>query len=59
MTIEQHRAIKELGYTYVRTSTKNKYREMLLLNIKSGFDIMGTEKKLREAQQSILLEKEL
>ena len=48
-----------MGFAYVRTSTKNKYREMLLLNIKAGFDVVGVQKKLKEAEQSILLEKAL
>lgn len=56
---EQHKHLKGLGYKYVRTSTKNKYREMLLLNIKSGFDVTGVQKKLNEADHSIILEKEL
>jgi ribosomal protein S18 acetylase RimI-like enzyme len=56
---EQHRVLKERGYKFIRTSTKNKYREMLILNLRSGFEITGVEKKLKEAQQSILLEKAL
>ncbi len=56
---EQHRVVKSMGFAYVRTSTKNKYREMLLLNIKAGFDVVGVQKKLKEAEQSIVLEKAL
>lgn len=55
----QHAMAKELGYKYVRTSTKNRYRDMLLLNIKLGFDVTGVQKKLREKELSIILEKEL
>lgn len=55
----QHEIAKELGYKYIRTSTKNKYREMLVLNIRSGFDIVGVERKLKESELSILLEKEI
>ena len=55
----QHQAAKELGYSYVRTHTKNKYREMLILNIKSGFEITGVYKSLQEAHQGIILEKAL
>jgi GNAT superfamily N-acetyltransferase len=55
----QHTMVKAMGYKFVRTSTKNKYREMLLLNIKFGFDITGVQKKLRENDLSIVLEKEL
>lgn len=56
---EQHRKAKELGYSYVRTHTKNKYREMLVLNIKSGFDVIGVYKKEREKHHGIILEKKL
>lgn len=55
----QHFMAKSMGYKYVRTSTKNKYREMLLLNIKFGFDVTGTQQKLRDNVISIVLEKEL
>jgi len=56
---EQHRLAKDAGFSYVRTHTKNKYREMLILNIQSGFDVTGIYKKPREAQHGIILEKEL
>ncbi|EMA6344416.1 GNAT family N-acetyltransferase [Bacillus cytotoxicus] len=38
----QHQLLKEKGYSIVQTKTKNKWRNMLILNIKSGFDIIGT-----------------
>lgn len=56
---KQHRVAKELGYSYVRTHTKNKYREMLILNLRSGFEITGVYKNLQEAHQGIILEKAL
>jgi GNAT superfamily N-acetyltransferase len=55
----QHAMVKDMGYKFVRTSTKNRYRDMLLLNIKFGFDVTGLQKKLREKDLSIILEKEL
>jgi predicted GNAT superfamily acetyltransferase len=55
----QHAMVKAMGYKFVRTSTRNKYREMLLLNIKFGFDVTGVQKKLKETDLSIVLEKEL
>ena len=55
----QHKEALDLGYQYVRTHTKNKYREMLVLNIRSGFDVTGVYKSLQEAQQGIILEKKL
>ena len=54
----QHRTLKELGYTVVQTKTMNKWRSMLILNIKHGFDVMDTytdEKGLHK----IILEKKL
>ena len=56
---KQHQVAKELGYSYVRTHTKNKYPEMLILNIKSGFEVTGVYKSLQEAHQGIILEKAL
>jgi predicted GNAT superfamily acetyltransferase len=38
----QHRTLKELGYTVVQTKTMNKWRSMLILNIKNGFDVIDT-----------------
>jgi GNAT superfamily N-acetyltransferase len=38
----QHAWCKDHGYIAIRTQTKNKWRSMLLLNIKAGFDIIGT-----------------
>lgn len=37
----QHNFLRENGYKEVKTKTKNQYREMLLLNIKSDFDVIG------------------
>jgi GNAT superfamily N-acetyltransferase len=56
---KQHQVAKELGYSYVRTHTKNKYCEMLILNLRSGFEITGVYKSLQEAHQGIILEKAL
>ena len=55
----QHSIVKAMGYKFVRTSNRNKFREMLLLNIKFGFDVTGVQKKLRDNVISIVLEKEL
>jgi predicted GNAT superfamily acetyltransferase len=55
---QQHQYLKESGYHIVQTKTMNKWRNMLILNIKSGFDIMSTytnEKGLHK----IILEKNL
>ncbi|MCB0353118.1 MAG: GNAT family N-acetyltransferase [Bdellovibrionales bacterium] len=59
LMLHQHRVAKERGYRYVRTQTKNRYRDMLILNLKNGFEITGVYKKLREHEHGIILEKEL
>jgi len=38
----QHRILKERGYKAVFTKTKNKWRHMLLLNLRNGFGVIGT-----------------
>ena len=38
----QHMWCINQGYQFVETKTLNKWRSMLLLNIRSGFDITGT-----------------
>lgn len=55
---KQHDYLKERGYKVVQTKTMNKWRNMLVLNIKSGFDVVATctdEKGLHK----IILEKRL
>lgn len=39
---KQHEHLKEMGYKMVRTKTMNKWRGMLILNIKHGFDVIET-----------------
>lgn len=38
----QHQFCLENGYKSIQTRTKNQFRSMLILNLKSGFDIIGT-----------------
>jgi len=38
----QHRILQERGYKAVFTKTKNKWRNMLILNLRHGFDVIGT-----------------
>jgi GNAT superfamily N-acetyltransferase len=39
---EQHLWCQQQGYQRIRTQTYNRWRAMLLLNLKEGFDIVGT-----------------
>ena len=54
----QHDWCKKAGYPRIQTRTKNKWREMLILNLKSGFDIIGTYTD-EEGEPKIILEKKL
>ncbi|QJX47520.1 GNAT family N-acetyltransferase [Hymenobacter taeanensis] len=40
---QQHTWCRLQGYQRIRTQTYNQWRAMLLLNLKSGFDIVGTQ----------------
>ncbi|MET3727166.1 GNAT superfamily N-acetyltransferase [Fictibacillus halophilus] len=55
---KQHEYLKAKGYSVVRTKTMNKWRGMLLLNIKNGFDVMETYTN-KEGLHKIVLEKNL
>jgi predicted GNAT superfamily acetyltransferase len=43
LMLAQHEQLAEQGYSYVTTETYNRYREMLLLNVRMGFDVVGTQ----------------
>jgi hypothetical protein len=55
---QQHQYLKENGYHIVQTKTMNKWRSMLILNIKSGFDIIETYTNDKGVHK-IILEKNL
>lgn len=38
----QHKHLMEKGYGIIQTKTMNKWRGMLILNIKNGFDVIDT-----------------
>ena len=55
---KQHQYLREKDYRVVQTKTMNRWRSMLILNIKNGYDVMDTytdEKGLHK----IVLEKNL
>ncbi|MDU0370397.1 GNAT family N-acetyltransferase [Hymenobacter endophyticus] len=54
---QQHAWCAAQGYRRVRTQTYNRWRAMLLLNLRHGFDIIGTVQSSRGL--NIVLEKEL
>lgn len=53
----QHEWCLKNGYLKVQTKTQNRFRKMLLLNIRSGFDIIGTQESNEGFK--IVLEKNL
>jgi GNAT superfamily N-acetyltransferase len=53
----QHAWCQQQGYRRIRTQTYNRWRAMLLLNLRAGFDIVGTVQSARGLV--IVLEKEL
>lgn len=55
---QQHLYLKAKGYNIVQTKTKNKWRNMLILNIKNGFDVIGTYTD-NSGEPKIILEKRL
>jgi len=55
---KQHQYLIENGYKLVQTKTMNKWRGMLILNIKSGFDVIETYTD-EKGVHKILLEKKL
>ncbi|WP_226535803.1 GNAT family N-acetyltransferase [Fictibacillus halophilus] len=55
---QQHQYLRENGYRIVQTKTMNKWRSMLILNIKSGFDIIETYTN-KKGLHKIILEKNL
>ncbi|MCJ8276801.1 MAG: GNAT family N-acetyltransferase [Bdellovibrionales bacterium] len=54
----QHQELKEMGYKKVQTKTQNRFMSMLILNLKSGFEIIDTYKG-DDDQLRIVLEKTL
>lgn len=54
---QQHAWCREQGYHAVRTHTYNRWRAMLLLNLRHGFDIIGTMQGAHGL--TIVLEKQL
>ncbi|WP_258110091.1 GNAT family N-acetyltransferase [Alicyclobacillus sp. SP_1] len=56
LMLRQHEWCKSQGYTAIRTQTKNKWRDMLILNLRHGFDVVGTYTD-EKGEPKIILEK--
>ncbi|MBS4193571.1 GNAT family N-acetyltransferase [Lederbergia citri] len=55
---KQHEYLRKHGYKIVQTKTKNRWRQMLILNLKNGFNIMDTYTD-KNGEIKIILEKNL
>ncbi|RRB00060.1 GNAT family N-acetyltransferase [Larkinella rosea] len=55
---QQHDWCRFNGFSAIRTHTRNQWRDMLILNIRSGFDIIGTIASAN-SHTTIVLEKRL
>ncbi|GAB3263707.1 GNAT family N-acetyltransferase [Larkinella harenae] len=54
----QHDWCKNNGYHTIRTHTRNQWRDMLILNLRHGFDIIGTIAN-PNSHTTLILEKKL
>lgn len=54
----QHEWIARQGYERIQTRTKNQWREMLILNLRHGFNVIGTFTD-EKGEPKIILEKRL
>ena len=54
----QEIVVKEKGYTKLRTKSMNRFKPMLILNLKKGFDIVQVYTN-EKGQQKIVFEKEV
>lgn len=56
---QQHAYAKNEGYSVVCTQTDNSFKPMLILNLKSGFEVKGTIQSCGDDHLTIILEKEI
>jgi len=56
LMLRQHEWCKNQGYSVIRTQTKNTWRSMLILNLRHGFDVVGTYTD-EKGEPKIILEK--
>ena len=56
---KQHEVARELGYKTVRTHTYTKFKPMLILNLRCGFEIVGVINNAERQDTTIVLEKQL
>jgi GNAT superfamily N-acetyltransferase len=54
----QHEWCRKQGYSKIGTKTQNRFKAMLMLNIKNGFEIIGTDPTDKDGMK-ILMEKRI
>lgn len=60
MMAAQHDWCRQVGYTEVQTKTQNKYRDMFVLNLKHGFEVIGVHNSSNtNGELKIILRKKL
>lgn len=55
----QHQWCKEKDYEKVATSSRNSFREMMILNLQEGFDIVDTHLDSQKNEVVVIFEKSL
>lgn len=55
----QHNHAVELGYDVINTQSNNKFKNMIILNLKNGFEIKGTLQSIGDDYLTVILEKSL
>ena len=55
----QHDHARKLGYEVVSTYSDNRYKPMMIFNLKSGFDICGSIKSTGDDYLTVYMEKDL
>ena len=50
----QHEWCRKQGYQRIQTKTQNRFREMFILNLKHGFEVIGTEESPTKGLKIIL-----
>lgn len=56
---KQHVMAKDQKFEYLRTETENRFKPMLILNLRHGFEIVGTRTSKSYPRTIIILEKKL
>lgn len=55
----QHEYLKEDGYRWVRTQSQNRFKKMMICNLRFGFNIKGIEVGRKDPEPYIIFEKKL